>query len=320
MANTLRKKLVPIIKPFHKTYLRTRQSIVGNTIRPINYFHAFSRQSMLTLFVPKEIRTLPSDPRAEELRSNGYVTLPNFYDPQLIRDVQKDFDRAMRDDALTDKQKFSKTLKSSMDFAHHIPGFLKLLRHPEFLSIMHSYYKSYFSLQLVSGTRLYPIPEEDRTPDNLISANWHCDDIAADLIHLVVYLHDVTPDHGPTAFISKQRTADLMKMGFYRRNETTLPKEVMEDPNHVKQLTSKIGTAHLMRSPVLLHRAGIPSAGFTRDSFFFSFRPGMETVQTANFTPVKKKLFDLLYAFSDDWRNPLSPSFKNRTYIYGESR
>jgi hypothetical protein len=315
MANAFIEKIKPVLKPVRTVYLNVRQSIMGAPVRPVNYLHAASRSSMMSLFVPPEIKN-SKDGRAETLRQDGYITMPGFYDPALIRHIREGFSKVMENDTLTDKQKYSRTIKYSIKIDEHIPKIFDLIRHPELMKIMHSFYKSYYSLIYVSGTRLYPIPAQERTPQNLLSAVWHCDDLPTDLVHLAVYLHDVTPQHGPTHVVSKQRTKELMRMGYCNRWQIGVAQSVLEDKSHVKDLASKEGTAHLMLPCLSLHRAGIPDDGLIRDSLFFSFRPGMEPTHIEKMTPSQKNMYQALRSMGDSKDNQQPAVLKGRNIIY----
>jgi hypothetical protein len=315
MANVVIQKLKPVLKPIRNGYLNVRQSIVGTPVQPMNYVHAASRSLAMSVFAPAEIKQ-SNDERAETLRQDGYISMPGVYDPGLIREIREGFSKIVENDALVDVQRYTRIIKSNVKLEEHIPRIFELVRHPQIMKVLHSFYKSYFQLIYVAGTRLIPLPEKERTPENLQSGVWHCDDLPTDLVHLAVYLHDVTPEHGPTCLVSKQRTRELMRMGYCNRWEIGVPQSALEDPRYVRNLASKAGTAHLMLPCLILHRAGVPQEGLIRDSLFFSFRPGLEPVHIQNLKPAQRTMYGLLRGMGNSKHNQQAAPLRERSVIY----
>jgi hypothetical protein len=316
MANAVLKVVKPIVKPVAMGLLNTRQTLLGNSVGFLDHGYGLIRSMSMRMYTPSEFRRENRDPRGQQLKNDGYVAMPNLYEAELIKQVRAEFEVAINNEELTVKQPFSRTLKPNIDFQKHMPTMFELVRKSELLKVLHSYYGSYCNLLIISGTRLFHIPEKDRTFTNMLSAVWHCDNIPTDVVHLAVFLHDVTPEFGPTQLVSRQRTRELMKMGYGRRHNIGVPKSVLEDPQYVKDLSSKAGTGHLMLPCQALHRAGIPQEGLIRDSLFFSFRPGLEPQQLAKLSPLKKKMYPTVSRMGEDWFKASPGNFKNKSFIY----
>ncbi|MBL8012940.1 MAG: hypothetical protein JNN05_03755 [Candidatus Omnitrophica bacterium] len=316
MSNILIDTVKPVLKSARLGYLNARQSVTGASVSLVNFGSAMMRSTTMNFFTPPGFRQENYDSRADKLRNDCYVTMPDFYEPQLIREVHEQFKKAITNESLITNHGYSRTIKNMEKMDEYIPSMVKLLRHEGLKRIMHSFYNSYFNLTSVSATRLYPVPEKDRTPEHLLSAVWHCDDVPVDLVHLVVYLHDVTPAHGPTKLVSRKRTRELMRMGYGRRYEIGIPQNVLEDEKYVKDLSSKAGTAHLMLPCLTLHRAGIPNDGLIRDSLFFSFRPGLEHQQFNRLSPIKRKMYPVLQNLGENRLYAGGKLFGRRTFIY----
>jgi hypothetical protein len=115
---------------------------------------------------------------------------------------------------------------------------------------------------------------------------------------MAIFLHDVTPQYGPTQLVSIERTRELMQMGYGQRHAIGIPKSELDSPKHVKDLSSKLGTAHLMLPCQALHRAGVPEQGLIRDSLFLSFRPGLKKELKDQLKPLPKKIYEYMEAIS----------------------
>jgi hypothetical protein len=316
MANAVIKMVKPVLKPVALGLLNTRQSLLGNSVGFLDHGYGLIRSMTMRVYTPAGFKAENYDARADQLKTDGYVSMSGFYDPELIAEVREEFGEAMNNDALTNRQPFSKTLKTNIDFEEHLPSLFKLVRKNELLKILHSYYNSPCNLTMISATRLFHIPEQERTFTNMLSAVWHCDNIPTDVVHMAIFLHDVTPEYGPTQLVSRQRTKQLMSMGYGRRHNIGVAKEVLEDPRYVKDLSSKAGATHLMLPCQTLHRAGVPQEGLIRDSLFLSFRPGLESKQLAQASPLKRKIYPTLQRMGEDWFKNPSTAFKDKNLIY----
>lgn len=298
MSNPVANVVKPVLKKAYLGYLNTRQSIVGTSVGFTHYGYALVRSLAMSFYTPANFKEQNRDPRAVQLKEEGFVTMPDFYAPQLMQKIHNEFNQAMDNDALIVRNKYSTTLKSSIDFNKHVPSLFELLQNKELRSILHSFYGTCYTLTIISGTRLFHIPENERNPENMLSAIWHCDNIPTDTVHLAVFLQDTTPQYGPTQLVSIERTKQLMRMGYGQRHAIGLPIGELENPQYVKDLSSKLGTAHLMLPCQSLHRAGVPEKGLIRDSLFFSFRPGLEPTVKEQLKPVSRKIYEYMESIS----------------------
>ena len=309
------KAIKPILRPIHRCGVRMRSNILGAPIRPSKVFYTYTRRLAVSPVVPPHIRCC-EDAYAQELQEKGFVTIPDLYDPNLIQEIHEQFVPLIENEQFIQRFKYSRTIRAEVDLKQYMPKIFSFAQNERLKKVLHSFYKSYFKLFSIPSTRLLHIPKSDRTKENLLSARWHCDNGPKDLIHMAVFLHDVTEAHGPTFLQTRQRTRQLMRMGFYTRHDYAVALEEMEDKTYVKQLTGKIGTAHLMLPNVCLHRAGIPEAGYIRDSLFFSFRPGLEPKQVKSLAPLQSRIYQMMEKISEDAVNPISPTYEGRDIVY----
>jgi hypothetical protein len=93
-------------------------------------------------------------------------------------------------------------------------------------------------------------------------------------LKLFVTLNEVTDQHGPLHVISKRKTKELFSSGFSRSDP-----QMQEKVNKVAtpvSLTGPPGTAMLANTNTVLHRAGHPAKGKSRDIALIQLVPATE--------------------------------------------
>ena len=143
----------------------------------------------------------------------------------------------------------------------------------EIKDMLKGHYKGSFQVHHVLAWRNYHVPPAVIEEKKLFASNWHCDGRDTSRVTLFINLSDVTEDHGPLHVQSKQRTKELIKMGFGGRHNYKLPEDVIEDPNFVVKNIGPPGTSVLCNPQLCLHRAGIPGPNKIRDIMEFRFKP-----------------------------------------------
>lgn len=156
-----------------------------------------------------------------------------------------------------------------------IPEAVELLN-DKIINIIEQYYKTYFKVEKFSFWRNYHVPSDILKKKELMSSNWHCDASNTSWVKLFVYLTDVTEDDGPFNVQSKERTKELMKLGYKNRNNYNLPQDVLENEKYVWKATGDMGTTLMCNCNLGLHKAEVPKPGRYRDLIQFQFAPSNE--------------------------------------------
>jgi hypothetical protein len=149
-----------------------------------------------------------------------------------------------------------------------VPEIMSLLT-DDILAAVRQYYRSNFTLYLVSAWRNYHV---SMTPkEEYLSNHWHTDASRIDSLKVFVVASDVNEDDGPTHVLDREWTREVIRRGFHHRSDYRLPIEKIENPLHLVKLTGPAGTALLANTNLCLHRAGVPAPGRKRDIIEFRF-------------------------------------------------
>lgn len=220
---------------------------------------------------------------AEHLHQYGYTEPKFYFDAESIKNVANEFNIAIKDKKQTDfRDKFgrvnteeSKNFTSAYWIKNPIKSMpsIKNLFTPEFIELVRSYYQSEFRVHSIESWQTNHISQDildEIYPASPYSLFWHTDGHRVDTTKFFMVLSDVTNDHGPLHFISKERTSQLFKKGFVNRFISIDMKDEIESEG-LKKLTGKSGTAAFCNTPICLHRAGIPNEGKMRQILEFRF-------------------------------------------------
>ena len=175
------------------------------------------------------------------------------------------------------RAKFSNEIYSRGLYRGHdlIPESVDLLN-DEIINVIEQYYKSHFKVTKFAFWRNYHVSSQVAKQKELMSSNWHCDASNTSWVKLFVYLTDVTEKDGPFNVQSKDRTKELMKLGYKNRSNYNIPLNVLENENFVWKATGDSGSAIMCNCNLGLHKAGIPEPGRYRDVIQFQFAPSNE--------------------------------------------
>lgn len=217
-------------------------------------------------------------PKSSELNINGYITLGNPFNSDDWEKIVKKYNQIIEDENQSSiRTEFEGTVYSRMvdQIYKKIPEISGLLT-DEISEIIKQHYKSNFQVHHVLAWRNHHVPPEVIAKKELLASHWHCDGRDTSRITLLVNLSNVTEEHGPLHVQSKQRTKELMSMGFGSRHDYKLSSKIVDDPKHIVKNIGPSGTAVLCNPQLCLHRAGIPSSGKTRDMLEIRFKPSNE--------------------------------------------
>lgn len=213
-----------------------------------------------------------------ELKTKGFLKLGRVFNDSVIEVIRSKFNHMIDDDkySFASSEYLGKVYNRQIRYnPSPIPELANLLT-SDMISLLEALYGGHFQVKRVTASRNYHIPPEILSKKELLSSNWHCDRNPIQLWKLFVLLLDVTDENGPTHIQSKERTKELIKKGFGSRADYKLPVEALEDTNYVVKLTGPPGTVMIANTELCLHRAGVPTAGKTRDLVMFQFEPSSQ--------------------------------------------
>jgi hypothetical protein len=211
-----------------------------------------------------------SDPRAEVLRTNGFVTVEQPYTAEVLRSLRSEYLMKIQDENAS--MAGSAATRMILASSRNLPLSRHLIN-DDVARIIRSYFRSHFRVWRISAYRNLPLSPEMGAKKEIYSNHWHCDRVPTDIVGVFVTLCDVSENHGPFHIVNVDRTRQLMQAGFRDRADYGLPTEVMEDSRHVVKLTGPMGRTMIWRVSDCLHRASIPQAGCSRDMIMIHVVP-----------------------------------------------
>ena len=217
-----------------------------------------------------------------EFCEKGYTLLDNTHSPEILTIIAKQIQKMMEDDRFSiirtqdDNQIYSRMLNRCTKLIPEI----KELVNDDIIEIMREYYGDKFKIKDISVWRNYHIPEKILHNKEIYSSYWHNDDQAdwygnndEDLkpTKIFISIMNITEKNGPLHIQSKERSKDLLEMGFQSRYEYKLSKDVVEDPSHITKHIGHPGTTIWANTRRCLHRAGNPDENKIRDTIQINF-------------------------------------------------
>ncbi len=210
-----------------------------------------------------------SEPELYSLVKNGFTKFPVQYDESLIKNLQNKFQSLIEDNTFS----FAHSGYKEQDFGRIIrdpnkvfPEISKLIT-KDVLALAKKYYNSHFTISNIQCGRNYYVPSEIRKNFETFSNFWHNDKDPVSQFKYFVYFSDVSEKDGPFHVLTKDRTTELIKMGFGNRIDYKLSENILENPKY------------LCSPPLCLHRAGDPEKGHFRDLVQFTFDPSDEPIE-----------------------------------------
>lgn len=237
-----------------------------------------------------------SNPTLFNLKTNHFSIFENSIEPSLLNSLKQKYDRLIEDENYSfptagfEKSIYCRHIKNA---AINFPELSKLLTN-DVEEIVRGYFNSDFSVKHIACWRNYSVPEKLKNQE-MFSNFWHFDRREISELKFFVYFSDVSELDGPFHVQSRDRTKELMKLGFKNRQDYGISSQVLEDPAHVKKITGSLGTTYFGNANVCLHRAGDPVQNHVRDMVQFVF------------VPSKKPL-------SENWLDDVTP-LSTREYI-----
>jgi len=223
----------------------------------------------------KTIDVKAENTKISELDEKGYASLGIPFKTSDVENIISKYKQMIEDDEHSViRTEYKNKVYSRMisQVYKKIPQIANLLT-DEIKDGLKQHYKGNFQVHHVLAWRNHHVPPEIIEEKKLFASNWHCDGRDTSRVTLFINLSDVTEEHGPLHVQSKQRTKELIKMGFRGRHNYNLPEKVMEDPNYVVKNIGPPGTSVLCNPQLCFHRAGIPGPNKIRDIMEIRFKP-----------------------------------------------
>ena len=104
-----------------------------------------------------------------------------------------------------------------------------------------------------------------------ISGDWHFDRRPTDWIRIFVALSNINYENGPLTYINRNDSLIHVLENGYGRDK--ISQFEIENSYNVKYFTGNAGEAIIADVQKVLHKAGIPKAGFTRDMLQIIIKP-----------------------------------------------
>ena len=270
---------------YHRIDYSTGKSLFGNTAGLQNNVSG-SLQSVGNNSIKSE--------DANELKRIGFFKLGQIYEKPFFDSIKSKFQKMIEDDEYSyarvsfDNHVFMRQLKNN---PCPIPEFAELLNN-EIKAIMSDYFGGDFQVKRLIASRNYHIPPEIQAKKEFYADHWHCDARDVDSYwKAFILLSDVTEDDGPLHLHPRERTKELIQMGFGTRDDYNLSDNVLYDPKSLVRHTGPAGTVVIGNPAICLHRAGIPAPGHHRDIIYMIMGRSNQVL-------------------SDDWLNHQDPDHK----------
>ena len=209
----------------------------------------------------------------ENLNKNGFAIDKNFYDLELIKEIQKKFNLVFNKTYLSKTNEpgllVNKKLVKYLNFPLVISEeSFELLLNKDVLDIASDYLKADVKLSYIVAYRTLTVSPALRNYYNTpgVFSGWHSDNQfevhGHRMLTVMTYLTDVTVDNGPLEIAEKTFDLNKKKRIFFE--------EELEDFNR-KEITGQTGTT-IFFDMDSVHKANIPKKGF-RDVIRFSYSP-----------------------------------------------
>lgn len=214
------------------------------------------------------------DLQAHHLATHGYADLGNPHSPELIKKIREKFDEQIEDKNYSIiRSHYNGKVYGRMLFNAHknIPE-LKELLNEQVVSLLENYYGK-FKVYRIFGLRNYHVPDDISKEREMLSSSWHCDQTNTARVKMMVYLTNVEEKDGPFFAQTKERTGQLVKMGFSTRDQPKIPQTEIENPKYAMKFVGPSGTTLMCNTGLCLHRATLPKEGNYRDVIHFQFEP-----------------------------------------------
>jgi hypothetical protein len=286
IKNTLKKAMRT--QTFNKVNRKLSRIIAGTDIGL--HFHYFGDRNIRRARKTYTPRPNSHPETTRQLKELGYASRPTLYAPALMETIRARFAVGIEDKSLYCHQnntgyKGPADVNRAFNMPMKVIPELKDLIDDMVVDQMEAYFGSHFQVFRVVCWRNYHVPAQYLSPGvEVYSNNWHFDQRTTDIAKLFVTVSNVTEDDGPFHIISRQRSRQILQMGYgHRKNYGSIPQAELENPKYVVKATGPSGTGLFCNTELCMHRADIPKEGHQRDMVQFQFIPSV--------TPLAKDWF-----------------------------
>ena len=244
------------------------------------------REAGKTLFgnlagLKNNLKGIQLNSKSSNFEKEQFLFLGQPFEKEIIEKIKNKFEKMIQDDEFSEigSEYEGKTyMRSLKNPDKDIPEISHILT-KEIIQTLETYYHGHFKVNRVESWRNYGVPNELVKNQEMFSNFWHCDNRRTDYTKLFINLSNITENDGPFHIVSKDRTKQLLKMGFGNRKNYKVSEEILEDENYVFKGIGEIGTAYLGNTEVCLHKAGTPIFGHQRDILQLRFEPAKSPIK-----------------------------------------
>ncbi|PIW29038.1 MAG: hypothetical protein COW30_05910 [Rhodospirillales bacterium CG15_BIG_FIL_POST_REV_8_21_14_020_66_15] len=139
-------------------------------------------------------------------------------------------------------------------------------------TLLHQYFQSHFFIRTVTASRLFPSDE------SMNSYLWHRDSEIPHQVHVIIYLTELSAEHGSTELLSLEDTKAAAAAGYdfpyLEDRESDLGElfKSVDKPYAPYRVSANAGDALIFTPNRVLHKGAQPNAGF-RDAILAVVHP-----------------------------------------------
>ena len=244
------------------------------------------REAGKTLFgnlagLENNLKGMQLNSKSSNFEKDQFLFLGQPFEKEIIQKIKIKFEKMIEDDEFSEVgsefegKTYMRALKNP---DKDIPEISHVLT-KEIIQTLETYYHGNFKVNRVESWRNFGVPEELIKNQEMFSNFWHCDNRRTDYTKMFINLSNITDDDGPFHIVSKDRTKELLKMGFESRKNYNISEEVIEDEKFLFKGVGEMGTAYLANTEVCLHKAGTPKIEHHRDILQLRFAPAKSPIQ-----------------------------------------
>lgn len=236
----------------------------------------------------------PSSKLRKKFFKQGYLSLGPIFPPDLIKDLQKEFNASIQDDTHSTYSFDDPVLfnaynhggyegqiegfrRDIRDCVKSLPSVAKLWSNDKFKNLMEEFLGAPFQEDGMAAWRINHVPKDVYEKFEATTNRLHFDSQYVDRIKVFIYLTDVTLENGPFQHFSRRYSRYLILRGFReekRRVSITsgLPQNIIHSPRLIKH-TGLAGHVLICATSFCIHRAGEVMPGHHRDMLQLCVRP-----------------------------------------------
>jgi hypothetical protein len=231
---------------------------------------------------------------ADQLKSEGYLTLAPGYSPELLATLKDAL--SLADDpasSVATGGRIKESVRYVLDPLSRVPRLRELLT-PELVDVLHAWYRSDFRIDSVRMWRIAHVPPAEQVYHHYGNL-WHVDGHALDTMKLFVQVSpDATRSGSAFRLLSRHDTRRAFRLGYVDPRHIHGPARGVLDTQPI-YFDGPPGDVAFVDTNRCLHRAGVPEDGQTRGMVQIIFKSSSQGPSAGDYfadVPVDKNVFD----------------------------